>query len=744
MSIVDGWVASAWFRQLGENQHPEGLLKINHSRNQMFFQAAPLLVFSAFLIENTLWSYGSLSWMVRLETTLLGLMLPVYLYLRHARSASAEEPIPMMEEDGMGMPPAWLWILVFLAAGFLRFYDLVSGPVWPNTDESYIAQFASNLREKWTWRFFYTFGQTPPGMIWWTRLFLDIGRTPLESLWLGPAVLSFTTTVVVFFASRKFFPKRTAFMFWLLFSLGFWPLYAGRYCHQGALLPIWVFSVLWLWGEGRPFESIGLRRCWAFGLGSLVGLGSLTFTPWPVLVLWMTALWVFYPVGKKERSPGTAFYFTGLFLALIPFLGAGMTEGFGKHIWSVSSARGYMPWLYQASTVFSYFTGLVWGIFQDDSAYGPVWGGFWNPVSGSLLMLGVVDALRFHSRPQVRWVLFGAFLCFLPGLLSMNVEMYRILLVLPFFLAATVWGLWKALLSVPARYRTALAVLLVGVSVGLDAHHLSLAGGDPWRPLRPGVAPLQPGKPQDTYQAYRTLQEVTKGSPILFFSDFIPLPSDGSLAFATSDRNPLLNRHIPLNRARWAAVMVNANEVPFLKDRFADSRWIWLNQGQWVPDGGWALGFWPVTDVNRSSMTTWAKVHETFRALDIRIMNLSDGEPGEPLLAQWNRLEPLLGEDRFLWSCYWRKVRALCARDRDYRGDVEAIRMAQTRGYPSADLDYLLGSIQMRKKEFVEARKSLHSADRRFINLTSSKAALTMLDRVEADPSLIVEPPPQR
>ena len=289
-----------------------------------------------------------------------------------------------------------------------------------------------------------------------------------------------------------------------------------------------------------------------------------------------------------------------------------------------------------------------------------------------------------------------------------------------------------------------MAALLLIASVLLDVKHLSFALAGPWRPVPLDQSSVLPAGSMDAYRAYQLLEKDTGSSALLFFEDFVPLPVDLSLEWATSDRNALVDKKLPPEKASWAAVLVNANEAPFLKERFAGSHWVWLDQGEGVPDGGWALGYWRVTDENREVMMTWVRVHERFRALDRLSENLSDGEPGEPLLARLGDVTPLLGDDRFLWSCYWRKVRALRSRDRDYRGDVEAIHQAQTRGYPSSDLDYLLGSIQMRKKEFDAARVSLRRAETRPVNLTASKAALRMVDEVERYPQWIGDAPPLR
>ena len=143
------------------------------------------------------------------------------------------------------------------------------------------------------------------------------------------------------------------------------------------------------------------------------------------------------------------------------------------------------------------------------------------------------------------------------------------------------------------------------------------------------------------------------------------------------------------------------------------------------------MGIIPINAGNQTEFENWVRVYPFFRELDWHWLNLADGVKGEPFLADFARVKPLLAGDPLLEACYWEKVEGILYRDRNYPADVASLEKAITEGYPAAHLYYKLGSIQLRKNEMGKARQNLYKAQAASLNLTLSKEAIQMADEIE-------------
>ncbi len=691
----------------------------------------PWVYFLLWASISFLLSYSSLSIGFKLGLGLFGIILPLFLALRAVHLLGRPRH-SLLELETLSRPPAWVFALLVLAALGLRFWGLTGWPVWPNTDEGLIGRFAVDLCRQWNGRFFYTFGQAPPGMEWFLYCLLPRFSESLQSLWFLPAALSFLAAILSYWAFRSFLSKSMAFLVFVLWSVSFWPLFSGRFCHQGVLLSPWALLVLAVLGfflkSGKPF----LKFWMAVFLGVVTGLGSFTFTPWVTFGFWIFMLVTAVTLmgAKKNRK-----YFWGFLAALavtlLPFLLAVVKEGFGQHLFAVSSLRGYRPLGDQIIAVLSYLTAPFWGVFEDQSAYGPVWGGMLNPFLTSAFLVGLVEAYLNRREPKVQWGLFGAALCLLPGLLSMNVEMYRVILVLPFLLFGAALGLHRLLFEIPSARRAVFLAALLLPSLGLDIVHLAHPHLFPLFSKQGVFLGVPPSKPVRSYRAYQILEKQANLGPGLFFSDFTAIPYDQTLNYATYGFNALLNPGIPLEAARWASILVNANYKPFLEKDLPGGQWVRLDEDLGMPDGGLILGIIPMTQKNVGILQKWVQTYPFFRNMDFEWLNLADFMKGSHLLENFSKVKPFLAGDRFLESCYWEKTGEVLYRDRAFPHDLEAYQKAAGEGYPSAHLFYKIGSIQLRKNQFALARENFRKAEKAPLNLTRTGDALRMTDDLE-------------
>src|SRR6185295_1821727 len=168
-----------------------------------------------------------------------------------------------------------------LATGiFLRFYKLDSIFGWPTGDEGWDGTLALELSRHWTWRFFFTTGQSPPLPVWAATGLMKLGFSPFFSLWFPSALASTATLVLGYVAARQFFSKSFSLVCGSLLALSFWPLLTARIAQPGIWLPLWACACFYLLGrflKSAP-EKEGRE---AALLGFVTGLGPLTFSSWP-------------------------------------------------------------------------------------------------------------------------------------------------------------------------------------------------------------------------------------------------------------------------------------------------------------------------------------------------------------------------------------------------------------------------------------------------------------------------------
>ncbi len=699
----------------------------------MEFRASyrPWIYFILWASVSFLLSYSSLSLGIKLALGLFGIILPLLIALVAVHALDKPEH-PLWEIETLNRPASWVFVLILLGALVLRFSGLTAWPVWPNTDEGLIGRFAMDLCRQWNWKFFLTFGQVPPGMDWLLSWVLAHSSEPLRALWALPAVLSSLTVILSYWAARAFFPKSLSFLFFVLWSFSFWPLFYGRYCHPGVLLPLWALLVLMVLGFFLKSKKPAQQFWLAFGLGIVTGIGSFTFTPWVVLafwIFWVVAITAYF--SSPEKRSGLWGFLSSLGIGLVPFIIAVFKEGFGHHLFAVSAIRGYRPLGEQLTAVFSYLTAPFWGLFEDQPAYAPFWGGMLNPILTAAFLVGMVESYRHRKDSKVFLVWCGGFLCFLPGLMSMNVEMYRVILFLPFLLLGAAIGLHRLLFEISPIRRSIYLTIILLLSLFLDLAHLAQPYFSPLFSKQGAFFGAPPSKPVHSYRAYQILKKQASLGPGLFFSDFGTLPNDQTLNYASFEFNALLNPRIPLPSARWAAVLINANYRPYMEKKFPGGQWILLDQDMGVPDGGLMLGVIPITRQNIGVLQNWVRVYPFFRDMDFEWLNLADFMKGTRLLEEFSKVKPLITGDRFLESCYWEKTGEILYRDRAYPLDLQAFQKALQEGFPTAHLYYKIGSIQLRKNQFDQARESFHKAEMAPLNLTQSVKALQMGDELE-------------
>lgn len=710
-------------------------MESNLSLRQPVLSQRPWVLFLLFALSSAVLSYAPVSLTVKFEFGIFGILLPFAWALLEIHGQAPGEG-PLFDQEILPLFSPWIFLLVVLVALELRFADLTSYPVWPNTDEGLVARFGLDLSHQWRWRFFYTFGQVPPGYEWLLSLMIPRARESLAGIWFLSALVSSLAFLLSYLAFRPFFSRAMAALGFMLWGLSFWGFFPGRFSHPGILLSLWECLALASLGFYLKATTPRARLFRAAWLGLATGLGTFTFTPWPVFALWVGAVVTLETFKlKKPRGPWVLFLAVFLFCQ-IPFLAAIVTEGFGHHIFAVSSVRGYMPAPRQVMAFLSYLAAPFWGVFEDQPAYAPVWGGMLNPILAAAFFIGALESWRHRLHAKVQWAWAGGLLCLLPGLLSMNVEMYRVILVLPFILLGAGWGLLRLLKDFPFPKRNLILLGFMVCSLGLDTVHLATPHFYPLDSPKGPLLGTPPGKPLNAYRAWQILKVESQKGPGLFFNDFTSIPYDQTLDCGVYAFNALENPKIPFGEARWASFWVNACYEPFLRKTFPQGKWIWLDGDVKAADGGEMLAVIPIDDSNRARFFRWVQAYSAFRELDWGWLELADFQKGESLLSDFSKGKTLLEGDPFLLSLYWEKTSDLLYRDKAFPRDMEALGQALREGYPSAHLFYKRGSIELRKNLFPQAEEDLSRALKAPGNRTLAAQALEMAKQLEKEGGL--------
>jgi hypothetical protein len=261
----------------------------------------------------------------------------------------------------------------------------------------------------------------------------------------------------------------------------------------------------------------------------------------------------------------------------------------------------------------SYLTVLLWGTL--DHAYfnfGPLWGGYLNPLLGSVFLLGLVELFRLRRHPLFYWGGASFLLCLAPGFFSNTLEMMRILSILPLCSVLACWGLWRLLAGFPPARRKYFLALFFAISLGLDLHHL-------WGPYHRWALPDKysaGSKCPEHFQAFQILKEIARvKGPFLLFSDLCDDVFDQSLYVTAYGFNAAVNPRLSANEAKWAAVLLEAKDLTVFNREFPRAVYCNISRGLRPPRSAMSMALLEVTDENRGQFLQWVKVQKAIQNL---------------------------------------------------------------------------------------------------------------------------------
>ncbi len=676
-----------------------------------FFPSASWTSFSLFLISNSFLSHGSLDWKSKLLLGFTGLLFPFLILL-----FKPYHPLPGPEGcQEKEIPPLSLffWILLLLAAGYLRFHDLTTLCTWPFVDEGRFGYFSLCLSEKWRWNLFFDQTQIPPFYYWGLGLFFKVFGPSLQNLWLFPAILSLSAIPLVYFASRLFFPSSRSVCVTLFWALSYWPLFTGRQSSFLSLLLLWQLLAFYVLGLYLRQEQRGSHKAQALILGLVLGAGFYVSVHWVFMAAWTTLVVGFHQFRKPVKSLLPVIYFGGPLLLLpLPILVAFLTGDHGSYLQSLSVFSNDFQWSKQVHIWWKYMSTPIWGDPNERLGYNPIWGGYLNPVAGAFFLFGLAETFRNFKQPKNLGLLSGFAFFALPGLMTCQYEPFRLLLILPVLASITGLGIWKLFTESDKATSRLFCVLLLVTSIALDIYHLDGPYQHLWR--TDWKAAHISSKLLERWKAFEILSSIErKSGPGLIFTEFDQTLIDQTLTTALYPFNASRNPSLSPDQARWASLLTNINYAPFLNKRFPDSKWFPLSSDQDPSHATLVLGIIPVEPENKKTFLHWLEIErslrpETFEWLQIPLNRTS------PHLSQW--LYPILSmteKDPFLESCLGERLFYAEMTNAHWNDVFKVLQRAITLGYPSANLYndlgvywFAMGNPDKAREAFQAARRS--------------------------------------
>jgi hypothetical protein len=688
--------------------------------------SSPWFSFGIFCLANILLSHFPMTWKLKLEIGIMGILLPFLLLLRANHTLQPEEPNHPKGALDFQLPSVF-WVLVLCGAVFVRFYRLTTLSTWPFVDEGYSGFFAVELSEKWSWHLLYSYCQFPPLHFWLLGLFFKLLGPSLKSLWLYPALLSLLAIPLVYLASRHFFSKSLSLTMTAFWLFGYWPLFLGRLCLAQGLLVLWQLATfLWL-GHFLRQTNPQIKKWNGFILGTFIGTGFYVHLHWPVMALWTSLIVCCHLFQKIFRQPQLFLYFLiPTILLPLPLLMAFRNGEHASYLHYLFIFNGNTSWPVQLRIWWSYLSALFWGVEPKEFVFNPVWGGYLNPIAGALFFLGFAEICREIKKRENFFLLLGFVLLTAPALLTRDFEMLRMTLVLPLVVTLSALGAMKLILGLPSPSSKIIWVVLLILMAGLDFYHLEGPYQARWHSVE--ITSNRPSKLLERWRAYQILSSMYKKSgPGLILMEFDRTPFDQTLTTALYPFNAARNPSLSPLQVQWAGLLTNINYAPFLAKRFPNSKWFPLPDNSDPSQSTLVLGILPMDPVNQKIVDHWLVVEQALRMETSQLLQLPINQTNPKLTQNLYSILPLADKDPFLESCIGEKIFYSEMTNSNSPGVLTALRRALTLGYPSANLYNDLGVYWFTAGNALNARKAFEAALHSPLHHTNAGVNLQMI-----------------
>lgn len=611
--------------------------------------------------------------------------------------------------------------LLLVLAIIVRLCQLTSLSTWPISDEAISGFFGMYLSQKWQWNFFYSYTHLPPFFFWGLGLFFKCFGVSLTSLWAFPALLSTLTLPFAYVCARSFFSKSISIIFLCFWSFSFWPIYLDRLCVQHGLLILWqllTFIVLgWFLNHLAKHPTIGL----AFLLGLCTSLGFYILLHAAVMAIYVITIVTYSilhypPSNRKLLYVFLLSFFLSSAPIIVAWLGLNYQSNYVHHLWAFN---GNFSLLSQLKVIFQYISGLFWGEDTYTYSYRAFGGGFFNPWLGALFLTGLVQSLKNWKKKINLCLICGLISFLLPAFLTGEVEMLRMILILPFVLIFCALGLQNLLESVPSQMRVAFFLTLLIIVAFSDFYRMEITYRNFWK-IDPIVS-LRYTKSLQRWKAYEILhQQSEKFGPGIILTEFDPTPFDQTFTIATYPFNAARNPQLNYTKSTWAGLITNVNYVPYLYHQIPSSQWFPLSVGLDTSLDNLALGIIPVGSNTSKTIYAWLQMEKNLWPITYALFQMPYGQLDPNISKMLIQCRSLINNDPFLESSLDEKQFIYDMSNHDAVHALKDMQWALTLGYPAAHLYNNLGVLWFTLGNYANARESFKTALRSPLNHTQA------------------------
>lgn len=590
----------------------------------LLVHAAASLVFLGPLVRQNLWLAGLLGafvWMV---------------------TRKSEEKLA--DEKALGLS-LWLWWVIPLLALIARFFRFICAPIWPIGDECITAQAGFQLSHHWNWNFFRSDGESPPLLDWIVGVFFKLSNHIEWGLWFPSFVISCLTLVVVWQVGSRFFSRSQAFFLCFFWAVSFWPVFCQGLALQETLLPLWEWVLFFIW---LSYDEAPMSKRWGLAvfLGFWTGLGYWTYVPWPVVAVGLFVGIFFGWLKKRWNMAALAGFCGGFAVALIPFVLAVAQHGYGTHIGVLASTDGTLAlprWL----SSLDYFNSLFWGHWSAIGAYVPADTGLLNPIEASFFWVGIWTLGSRKDKAFSLWIALAFVLFMAPGFLSRNLQVLRMISVMPILLGVAALGAARMLQSFSLlKTRTQFLTAVLAAS-------LLLSG---WQTAR---AFQQVEAPAELSQAQAKLCAWMSGArgPGLVFTEFNTAKEEAqnfqTMVYGFNGvQNPKLDQVQP----NWAAFWVTPEQTNFLLSQFKLLQVMPTSQNDLTQKEKYLLAVMPLGPGDMEKLRDYIQADQWFQKMTWESNDVSTTQSYQEALRAWQKPDLAFQRDAFLQWRYWERL----------------------------------------------------------------------------------------
>jgi len=637
------------------------------------------LYFILFFISLSLLSYGQLSIETQLWIGLFGLILPLGMGITLSLQNRQKSDFPNLLIQDSPPIPFWFVALGFLIFIFIRFYRLTTVPFWPLSDEAVFSTLAFDLTRKWDWTLIRTDGQMEPLLLWLLSLFFKVMNPSVLCLKIFTVFFSIASSLAAYFAARIFLNKSLSFIFVCLFSFSFWEIDLSRQCTPNDLIPFFELAAFfWLGLYWRSKEN-SARWFWMLVLSFWAGLGFYTYINWAFVWAFIVAC-LLLSGFKKEKAKTLIFllFTVGLTTPLVFARMSPHSASYAKHFFENFSLF---------SSISQYMRGLFWD-GTSSNPLGPAWGGYFDSMSGALILTGALYSLRNLFSKTILILGVGIFLTLLPGILTNTLELQRITPALPFFIFLAALGTKSLLENSAKHFQIAVLGLLLLFITALNTYQLFGPYND--------VRQTPPGKHWRStiyFKAHQILESLSNQSgPIYVFNEWNGDYFDKTLDLACYPFNATQNTQMIQKNPLWVAFLTDADYGPFLKKEFPRLQIQPLDDSTSPNDPNHLIRLFliPVSDIPAETLKNWLMADQDCRRIALSILNKNPSIPWGTFEKDYSGLASRYVKDSFLTSVLWEKAASFPLIDGNYPEASFDFQQAVQKGYAAPHLRHNL------------------------------------------------------